>query len=106
MFNFSGDGPSFLTESLRSTSSKDEATPTLKKKTPSVKKGSGSLFDDDRNDEGELFESTSVVESKPVKSKEISGLFSEEDDEEGGDLFAAGSEAIKVPTAAATKYVA
>lgn len=58
---FGADGPSFLTESLRSTSSgRGEESPGLGKKT---KKGLGSgLFDDAGDDEdeekGELFEST------------------------------------------------
>ena len=72
---FGGDGPSFLTESLRSTSSRGDGdeeegegigTPGLGKKRPSSAKkqqqglGSG-LFDDgegEEEDRGELFEST------------------------------------------------
>lgn len=70
---FGGDGPSFLTESLRSTSSHGDGdeeegvgSPGLGKKRPSSGKkqqglGSG-LFDDGGGDEedekGELFEST------------------------------------------------
>ena len=54
------DGPSFLTESLRSTSSRGEESPGLGKK-PAKGLGSG-LFDDAGEDEeeerGELFEST------------------------------------------------
>ena len=56
----SSDGPSFLTESLRSTSSHGEESPGLGKK-PAKGLGSG-LFDDAGEDEedetGELFEST------------------------------------------------
>lgn len=59
---FGGDGPSFLTESLRSTSSRGEESPGLGKK-PAKSLGSGSgLFDEggdeDEDEKGELFEST------------------------------------------------
>ena len=67
---FGGDGPSFLTESLRSTSSRgdeeEEGVGTPRQKRPSSGKkqqglGSG-LFDDGEGEEeeerGELFEST------------------------------------------------
>ena len=58
---FGGDGPSFLTESLRSsTSSRGEESPGLGKK-PAKGLGSG-LFDEgedeDEDEKGELFEST------------------------------------------------
>ena len=54
---FGGDGPAFLTESLRSTSSHGEEKPT-----PTKGLGSG-LFDDaggeeEEEERGELFEST------------------------------------------------
>ena len=57
---FGGDGPSFLTESLRSTSSRGEESPGVGKK-PGKRLGS-SLFDEggdeDKDEGGELFEST------------------------------------------------
>ena len=50
-----GVEPSFLTESLRSASSKDGDSPRTPKKKSQEKKGFGGLFDEDEESGGDLF---------------------------------------------------